>query len=143
MIDGSVFASNPALCALSTVGNLRFSNLQKSACRLNYPTLADTFLLSVGTGQFPPSPSEKKQSIMRTLMKTMMTTNGELVNHQLQQLFACHEEGEYCRLNPTLMNHAHALDAASPEQVLGLYEAGERFLQHSAYQIETLVKKLR
>lgn len=141
-LDGSVFAANPALCALGAVGNLRFSTLPKGCCRINYPAISDTLLLSLGTGQLPAEENPKKGSLLRILMKTMMSTSGELVDRQLQQLFNGYPEGRYFRFNPELNATEAALDAASPEQIAQMQSAVRRCLKRGAFQLEALVRAL-
>ena len=140
LIDGSMVAANPAMCALGTISTMRFSSIEKGICKLNYPTLSDSMLVSLGTGRKIEAPTQKKSSILRTLMHTMNTTSVELVDHQLKQLYAAHRKGSYYRFNPLLS--AAAIDEVQQQAIDNVFAAGRRFLDNCQDRIDKLAEAL-
>lgn len=50
LIDGGVFANNPALCAYAEARKINFQEVLKDSNKANFPTINEMILVSVGTG---------------------------------------------------------------------------------------------
>ena len=52
LIDGGVYANNPALCAYAEARKIPFQDILKTESKKNYPTINDMIIVSVGTRTF-------------------------------------------------------------------------------------------
>lgn len=86
LIDGGVFANNPAMCAYAEARKCDFGDIHR-------PSSKDMLMLSVGTGSDKESiPFERAKRFglvqwIRPLIDIMMSGNSETVSHQLEWLF--------------------------------------------------------
>ncbi len=122
MIDGGVFANNPALCAYAEARKMDGA-----------PTAADMLILSLGTGEVrsPYSFGEARDwglaQWIRPLVDIIMSGVSETVNYQLQKIYeAVGCEDQYLRLQKTDLPSDHAeMDDASRDNLRTLREMGE------------------
>ncbi|MDN3670330.1 patatin-like phospholipase family protein [Echinicola jeungdonensis] len=105
LIDGGVFANNPAMCAYAETRKLDFKNVKK-------PTSKDMYLLSLGTGSENETYSYSQAKNfglaqwIKPLISIMMSGNSETVSHQLKWLFDAGNNKEgYVRLEPNYYMH--------------------------------------
>ena len=110
LIDGGVFANNPALCAYAEVRNKFPGN----------PTAQNMAILSVGTGFNYNSyiyASAKGWGYIewaRPMFDIMSSGVSETVDYQLHQLFdAANASAQYLRVNGQILNASLAFDDAS------------------------------
>ncbi|MBE9120405.1 patatin-like phospholipase family protein [Tychonema sp. LEGE 07199] len=130
LIDGGVFANNPALCAYAEVRNkFTFSDDRPE----RGPTAKDMVILSLGTGEaqkkYPYEEVKNWGQIewVEPLINIMMTGVAETVNYQLLQIYdAIERPNQYLRITPDL-NHEPPLriDDASEEKILDLVRIGK------------------
>lgn len=104
MVDGGIFANNPAMCAITEAGKIRFDFLDGKV-----PEIEDIFMLSLGTGDFTVGTDERK--LMRrgalgwatTIIDMLMYSSAEIVTHQVEKMF---EKGkckkDYYRFQPCI-----------------------------------------
>lgn len=142
LIDGSIFASNPAMCAYALASNTPFSTLPKSCFTNDFPTSDHMVLVSLGTGLIPQRSEDKKGSWIRTMMKSLMSSGSHLVNHQLEQLFAVSPQGAYYRFNPSLSLIKDDIDHVDSEYVNALYREGLNYLSNDRQEIASMVKSI-
>lgn len=141
LIDGGVFANNPAMCALSEATKLKPSvNLQ------------EIFILSVGTGVDKKKehcyPYEKAKNWgiagwIAPLIEIMMSANSETVDYQLRKIFEnTGNAGNYIRLEPELITADSSMDNATPGNMAALKQDTGRFIAANENLIETIVTHL-
>ena len=141
LIDGGVFANNPALCAYAEVCNM-FQDV----------TTRNLVILSLGTGVVPTQleyETVKDYGIVRwmgPLADIMVASTAESVDYQLQKIFAAsHCEDQYLRINPTLIPGqlpSPEVDDGSPENVAALKMLGEQAAGVHQAALDAIVAKL-
>ncbi|MGY6523236.1 MAG: patatin-like phospholipase family protein [Mongoliitalea sp.] len=142
LIDGGVFANNPAMCAYAEARKCDFGDIHR-------PSSKDMLMLSVGTGSVKESiPFERAKRFglvqwIRPLIDIMMSGNSETVSHQLEWLFDAGNNPEgYIRIEPELHKAKPAMDDASKENMKALEEAGEFYVTENAEFVDSIVSKL-
>jgi patatin-like phospholipase/acyl hydrolase len=125
LVDGGVFANNPALCAFTEVLNA------SSAAGHSKPE--DVILISIGTGKGDPLFAPQGD------MEMIIARDSATTDHQLKTLFNVNSNGSnYYRFNPVMGEANNALDDTSPENIQRLYEAA----QHSVAYYYTRLNQL-
>ena len=142
LIDGSIFAGNPAMCAYTLANSTRFSDLPNCLSNIDFPTIDDMTLLSLGTGKVGPATEIQKSSWIRSMMKNLMSSGIALVDYQLKQLFSSQTDSAYFRLNPALTVIENAIDNAGTENLNTLYETGKNFLKENEKTIDKLIQSV-
>ena len=135
LIDGSVFANNPALSAFSEVCNAQGG-----------PTTADLFIVSLGTGgqHAPYSYATAKNwgaaGWVRPLIDIMMDGAAETTDYHLSRLFmASGHRDQYVRIQPENLGGASAaIDDASPANIRALVELGTATARKFDAQLERI-----
>jgi patatin-like phospholipase/acyl hydrolase len=115
LIDGGVFANNPAACALVEA-------------RTTQPDATDFLVVSLGTGELNcclPYEQAKNWGVVRWAMPVLEVVFDGVsrsVDYQLRQLLSgtSAECKRYYRFQTTLDSHNHRLDNASPENITAL-----------------------
>ncbi|MEO0337924.1 MAG: patatin-like phospholipase family protein [Bacteroidota bacterium] len=134
LADGGLFAKNPAMH-----GYLH--------AKTNIAREQDTLVVSIGTGDCKAERSyqtlRRKGAMawLKPLIQIMNTTGADLVNDQMEQLFA-NTENQYVRLDPCLHQADRAMDNASQENMQALYEAGLHYIEQNSVQLDHLVNQL-
>lgn len=121
LVDGGVFANNPALCAYSEVRNA-----------LVYPTASDMFIVSLGTGSehTPYKYDEVKNwdaiGWIRPVIDIMMAGSSETTDYHLKKMFSAGgNSNNYTRIQPAKMKNAKLdMDDADPQNLAALVEVG-------------------
>jgi uncharacterized protein len=130
LIDGGVFANNPALCAYAEVRNkLRIPETRSD----KGPTAKDMVILSLGTGQaqkkFPYEEVKRWGKIewVQPLINIMMTGVAETIDYQIIQIFdAIDKPNQYLRISPDLSHEPRLpIDDASAEKISTLVRIGK------------------
>ncbi|MGL5063336.1 MAG: patatin-like phospholipase family protein [Microcoleus sp.] len=130
LVDGGVFANNPALCAYAEVRHkFRIPDDRPD----KGPTAKEMVILSLGTGE-----NEKKYPYedvkdwgqvewIEPLIDILMSGISETVNYQLLQIYdAIDRPHQYLRINPNLINEKPlALDDASEDSISQLVRIGK------------------
>ncbi|MBD8487385.1 patatin-like phospholipase family protein [Echinicola sp. CAU 1574] len=142
LIDGGVFANNPAMCAYAEVRKLAFEYV-------NQPTSSNMFMLSLGTGevQNPLLFSEVKSyglaQWIKPLISIMMSGNAETVSYQLKWIFDAGKNAKsYIRIQPSLHNASSEIDNVSKKNIEALTEAAELFISENNDLLENIVSQL-
>ncbi|MBD1827229.1 patatin-like phospholipase family protein [Microcoleus vaginatus GB1-A2] len=131
LIDGGVFANNPALCAYAEVRNkFRIPDDRPD----KGPTAKDMVILSLGTGEaqqeylYEEAKNWGKVEWVQPLINIMMTGVAETVNYQLIQIYdAVERPNQYLRITPDLSHEEEPLpiDDASEEKISTLVRIGK------------------
>lgn len=149
LIDGAMFANNPAMCAYSEARTLAFGELPGMAHKPNLPMVRDMLMLSLGTGEELKSLSYQKMrdaglvSWIQPIIDILMSGNAETVHYQLKQLFATANSAHYLRLQPNLDGLSLEIDEAGREHILQLRRTAEQFVEQNQGQLDMHVELLR
>jgi uncharacterized protein len=141
LIDGGVFASNPAMCACVEAFNLK-------------PELkvSDLKVLSLGTGEaiksyhFSEARNWGKLEWIMPVLDIMMSGAAETVDYEVQKLFnsaGC--AAQYLRLQLDLQDYTDvdgAMDNASEANMSALESAGDAFAKKSDSQLTMFANML-
>lgn len=141
LIDGGVFANNPAMCALSEVTKI------DSSIRLQ-----EIFLLSIGTGVDKKKehcyPYEKAKNWgmagwIAPLIEIMMSANSETVDYQIRKIFEnTGNSDNYVRLEPELVSADSSMDNATPKNMDALKQDTGLFIANNEKLINDIVSHL-
>ena len=141
LIDGGVFANNPAMCALV------------EGTKLNPGiNLSSVFVLSIGTGK------DKKKQHSYTFEKAknwgiagwivplidiLMSANSETVDYQLRKIFEnTGHPKNYIRIEPDLVVADPSMDNATPENMAALKQDAGMFIAENEDLINQVVDAL-
>lgn len=151
LIDGGVFANNPALCAYAEARKMNFNGVGKAA----NPCVEDMLLISLGTGtgsmakkqpyKYDKFKNAGKLKWIHPVIDIMMSGNSETVNYQLMQMYdtqpAAGKE-DYHRLDPEIGLADPDMDNAKPKNMEALRQAAKAFIVENKDEIDTIIKKL-
>ncbi len=147
LIDGGVFANNPALCAYAEVRNkLRIPDDRPD----RGPTAKDMVILSLGTGEaqkkFPYEEVKNWGQVewVEPLISIMMTGVAETVNYQMLQIFdAIEKPDQYLRITPDLSKEQPLpIDDASEPKILELVRIGKEQAEKYSEQLDKFIDLL-
>lgn len=149
MIDGAIFANNPAMCAYSEARTLDFPRALSDPSLPSYPTARQMTIVSIGTGEVKkPYAFEdvKDWGTVRwvpSMLEIMMSGVAEVIDYHLQQLFdAAGCPAHYIRLAPELVLASDEMDDTSRENLTALEEDGRRFIANHQDQLEAIADDL-
>ena len=131
LVDGGVFAVNPAMCAFAEV--------------LRFTPGADTVVLSLGTGQ--RTRRREYEEIKdwgllqwaRPILDVVFDGTSDAVDYQLRQVLG---EGRYWRLQIELDKAGDDLDDASERNLVALRERAEQLLRQSSADLDAVLAAL-
>jgi patatin-like phospholipase/acyl hydrolase len=132
MIDGGVFAGNPALCAYAQAKNV-------------YPDETEFLVVSLGTGQEPHNLSCSKvrdwgiAGWIAPINAIMLNASSATVNYQMRALVGVKN---YTRFQVQLDDGTAAMDDASPENMLRLEEIAKKAVEQHSGTIDCLCRTL-
>lgn len=134
LVDGGVFANNPALCAYAEAR--QHFTLADQQNRSREATIRDMFMVSISTGlkdglelpQYVYNHAKDWGLVgwARPVLDIMMSGVSETVNYQLMQMFgaAGHADTHYFRIVPSIVRASTFMDDASPANLQNLKEDG-------------------
>src|SRR5579864_7029720 len=137
LIDGGVFANNPAACALVEA-------------RTIHPEATDFLVVSLGTGTLNhslPYSETKTWGVVKwavPLLSIVFDGVSSTVDYQLRQLLpdGPGECRRYYRFQTTLDGHNHALDNTSPANITALKGLATDLIEKESGNLDKLCKKL-
>ncbi|MBZ5607151.1 MAG: patatin-like phospholipase family protein [Acidobacteriia bacterium] len=137
LIDGGVFANNPAACALVEA-------------RTTHPGARDFLVVSLGTGELNrslPYDGTRNWGVARwamPMLDTVFDGVSRTVDYQLRQLLpgAAGEPKRYYRFQTTLDAGNHRLDNASPENITALKGLALRLIENESEELDELCEAL-
>ena len=139
LVDGGVFANNPALCAYSEVRNAK-----------DNPTAAEMFIVSIGTGsKHRPYDYDKAKNWgavgwIQPVIDIMMAGASETTDYHLSRMFSARSNADsYIRIQPARMGNASVdMDNASKENLAALAEMGIETSENCADELDRVVDVL-
>jgi len=151
LIDGGMYANNPALCAYAEARKLSFHEILDDPLKPSFPTANDMMIISLGTGSESKPYSCKKLAgagkigWVAPIIDILLSANAETVDYQLGQMFATlgqRNQKNYYRLNPSLKNASPAMDQIKKSNIEALIQAGLYFIDENKALLEQIVHKL-
>lgn len=151
LIDGGMFANNPALCAYAEARKIPFAEIFKTHQKPNYPSVNDMIVISVGTGMESKNYSFKKLEKsgkigwVAPIIDILMSANAETVDYQLNQMFQTlgqRNQKNYYRLNPSLKNASPEMDNVKEANIENLIQAGLLYIDENKEMLNHIVQKL-
>lgn len=151
LIDGGVFANNPALCAYAEARKIKFSDVLKNPEKTDYPDINDIIMISIGTGEIlKPYTFEKfenagKMKWITPLIDILLSSNAETVNYLLTKMYetlGLRNQKNYYRLMPQLKNDSSEMDDTSQKNIFELIQAGLYFVDQNREMLNVIAKKL-
>lgn len=151
LVDGGMFANNPAMCAYSEARTIDFGTILGDSEKPNRPDIKDILLISIGTGS-EEKPYEYKKAKkwgvvgwLQPIINILMSGNSETVDYELSLLFGAHRTDDtknYYRLKPSLGTAKSDMDLASKANMRALQEAGKRYITENQDELEKIVDLL-
>ena len=124
LIDGGVFANNPALCAFAEATQYYSKETDKL-------TAQEMFIFSIGTGATDKSYEYKKVKDwgviewIKPVLDIMMDGTSKTIDYQLTQIYEAIGRGhQYVRINPMLNEAKSDMDDASEKNLKALAADG-------------------
>ena len=151
LVDGGMFANNPALCAYAEARKTNFSKILNDADKKDKPTAQDMIIVSLGTGsvkkQYHYDDFEHAGEIkwLEPVIDILMAGNSETVAYQLTQMYltlADEFQKNYFRLEPGLKEACSEMDEATPENINNLYQAGLTYVHDNISHLEEIADKI-
>ncbi len=148
LVDGGVFANNPALCAYAEVRH-EFRIPEDRPDR--GPTAKEMVILSLGTGdaqkQYPYEEAKDWGQVewLEPLISILMTGVAETVNYQLTQIFdAIERPNQYLRITPDLSLYEEPLpiDDASERKISQLVKIGKEQSEKHSQELDQFIDLL-
>jgi patatin-like phospholipase/acyl hydrolase len=149
LIDGGVFANNPAMCAYAEARSTMFSKELNDPEKPDKPHAHDMIVVSIGTGS-SAKPYQYKDvkdwgmiQWIQPIIDIMMSGNSETVSYQLRKIWeTTGTPGNYIRLEPSLYEAKSDMDDASAKNLMALKEAGLKFVSDNDKLLDSIVDKL-
>ena len=135
LIDGGVYANNPAACALVEA-------------RATFPNAENFLVVSLGTGNMTrsiPFQEARRWGVagwVRPLLDVVFDGVSSTVDYQLRQLFSGAPEDSYYRFQPTLTSRHAGMDNADPENVSALKAIADDLVASEKPAIDRLCQAL-
>lgn len=136
LVDGGIFANNPAMCAYADA-----KRILRSEGTPNDPVL----LVSIGTGNLTgvlkaeAAKNWGKLSWVDTLITMIFDGASDTVNYQLQYLIP---EGNYHRFQPQLTFGQDEMDDVSRANLISLKALAEGFIKDRQSDLNTISQRL-
>ncbi|MCK9617925.1 MAG: patatin-like phospholipase family protein [Lentimicrobiaceae bacterium] len=151
MIDGGVFANNPAMCAYAEARTTEFSKIFNRPDKPDYPNAKNMIMISIGTGTHSDPYNYNKVKKWGAaywalpIINILMSSNAETVHYELNQMFDTikpPDQADYYRLEPTVGTASSQMDLATSENMHALEEAGKTFVTANVGLLDKIVDLL-
>lgn len=151
LIDGGIFANNPALCAYAEARKIDFKKMYGKSSKPNKPTAKDMIIVSIGSGDVkePYYYKDFKDAgvfqWVKPLIDMMMSGNSETVDYQLRKIYETLEkkdQPDYHRIQPNLVNADNSIDNATSENLNALHRDGLLTIAENKKELSRIIDKL-
>jgi len=151
LLDGGVFANNPALCAYSEALKLDFRTLFPDCDKAQPRGARDMLIISLGTGSV-----KKRYRIedfrqageikwLEPIIDILMSGNSETVDYELKSIYStlgAPDNADYYRLEPQLVRAVSDMDCATPENIENLKSDGLAFAENNRALLREIAQKI-
>lgn len=151
LVDGGMFANNPALCAYAEARKTEFSKFFNNSEKKDKPTAADMIIVSLGTGsvkkkyRYDEFKSAGEIKWLEPVIDVLMSGNSETVAYQLTQMYLTldpENRNNYYRIEPGLKEACSEMDVATSENINNLYQAGLTYVHDNKLFLETIAASI-
>jgi uncharacterized protein len=151
LLDGGIYANNPALCALAEVKKIPFADILKDPAKTNYPNASDVLMLSISTGTilkpytYDSFKNAGRVKWIQPVIDMLLSANSEAVDYQLRQLFSSggkRGKKRYYRLHPSLKNASSEMDNVKPANIEALIQAGYDYVNKHSNVLDEIARQL-
>lgn len=151
LIDGGVYANNPAMCAYAEARKIAFSQVLQDSEKIDYPDVNDMFMVSIGTGEvlkpytFERFENAGKIKWITPLIDILLSSNAETVHYYLSKMYESlgpRNQKNYYRFMPQLRNASPEMDDTSKKNIYELIQAGLHFVDQNRIPLNDVAKKL-
>lgn len=151
LVDGGVYANNPALCAYAEARKIRFSEILKDPEKPDLPSAKDMLIISIGTGtvkksyHFETLKDAGEIKWIEPIIDILMSGNSETVDYQLRQIYntlTIHDRQDYYRLEPSLHEALPEMDNAEADNIENLRQAGLLFVEKNQEMLDEIIQKI-
>lgn len=138
LVDGGVYANNPAMCALVEAKKL-------------WPDIpgSDYYMISAGTGKvIKPYHYNKTKHFgyihwLNPILDILMSAVAETVGYQTQQIFSINGVPQnYIRIEPPMLTADIRIDKASWSNIQKLNSAAQHYIDHNTSLFDSICKTL-
>jgi uncharacterized protein len=151
LIDGGVFASNPAMCGYSEARTIDFKKELNDTSKPSFPSAKNMFIVSVGTGTIEKKYTYQKMKKaglakwVKPVIDIMMTANADTVDYHLKQIYNTlnnEDQKHYLRLEPTLEKSSPKMDDVSEKNLKNLELDALNYVYKNETKINYIVENL-
>lgn len=151
LIDGGVYANNPALCAYAEARKIEFSKILNDPLKPDFPAINDMIIVSVGTGEvlkpynFKQFKNAGKVKWIQPLIDILLSANVETTDYHVKKMYetlGSRNEKNYHRLMPHLKNASSEMDDVSAKNIFELIQAGLAYIDQNRDELNEIAKKL-
>jgi uncharacterized protein len=151
LIDGGVYANNPALCAYAEARKIEFSKVLNDPEKPDFPTINEMMIVSVSTGEvlksygFKEFDNAGKLKWISPLIDILLSANAETVNYHIHKMFETlgpRHQKNYYRLTPQLQNASPEMDKTNKTNINNLIQAGLLYVDQNKETLTEIAKKL-
>lgn len=144
LIDGGVFANNPALCAYIEAMKTDFSNIDDKPI---FPDFNNIVMISLGTGSvkepyhYDDIENDGALGWAKPIIDILMSGNSETMSYMLKKIYQnC--PANYHRLEPPLINANEKMDDASETNIENLVNDAKTFVTDNQEQLDKIAELL-
>lgn len=151
LIDGGVYANNPALCAYAEARKIEFKKVLNDETKIDFPTINDMLIISVGTGEvlksytFEEFDNAGKLKWISPLIDILLSSNVETVNYHIEKMFDTlgpRNQKNYYRISPDLQKASPEMDKTNKTNINNLIQAGLIYVEQNKETLTEIAKKL-
>lgn len=151
LIDGGVYANNPALCAYAEARKIDFSEVLGDDKKKDRPSVKDIVMVSIGTGtihkpyHFKDLANAGKIKWIGPLIDMLLSSNAETIDYNLQKMFetlGARNRQNYHRLMPSLRTASPDMDNTSARNIHELIQAGFFYVEQNRDELNRIARKL-
>lgn len=154
LVDGGLFAANPAMCAYIEAHKTAFSKVDPTRPMPDFPICRDMLMVSISTGNIRQSYDFEKVRRYNKIqwakpaIDMMMSAGSNSVDYQMRNLFeTCRQmhggtQSNYYRLNPDLETADTCLDNVREKNLNALHQAGLAYIDRNRQLLDKIVGRL-
>jgi uncharacterized protein len=151
LVDGGVFANNPAMCAYAEARTKPISNYLNRPDKPLNPDIDDMLIISIATGAkgepYPYSKTSRWGVVgwLHPIIDILMSGNSETVHYQLNQMVQKNnptEPSNYVRLTPSIGKAHHEMDKATKKNIEALIKAADNYIEENIGLLNSIVEIL-